>query len=172
MNDRSRALAVLTSVFLAGCIIGAFGFFLWTQRQPEMNPPRAGVGNIGPGGRGGMAEQRERYSQWFSKMLQLTPDQSRLVSQIMDQHRRQLDDLDKKYTPIFQQAAAPIQSEYAPKIKAVMDDTNRKISDILNADQKAKYTDWLKKMSEERKKRGLRNGRGFGSPPPGRPPQH
>jgi hypothetical protein len=171
MNDRSRALAVLTSVFLAGCIIGAFGFFLWTQRQPETTPPRAGMENIGPGGRGGMSEQRERMSQWFVKMLKLTPDQSRLVSQIMDQHRRQLDELDKKYTPIFQQAAAPIRIEYTPKIKAVMDDTNRKIADVLNADQKVKYSDWLKTMAEERKKHGPRNGRGFGAPPQGRPSQ-
>jgi Spy/CpxP family protein refolding chaperone len=169
MNDRSRALAVLTSVFLAGCIVGAFGFFLWTQRQPETIAQKTGVGNIGPGGRGG--EQRERMSQWFAKMLKLTPEQNRLVSQIMDQHRHQLDDLDKKYTPIFQQAATPIRAEYAPKIKAVMDDTNRKISDILNADQRAKYSDWLNKMAEERKKRGPRNGRGFGAPPPGRPSQ-
>jgi hypothetical protein len=158
MNDRPRALAVLISIFLAGCIIGAIGFFLWAKKQPESLPFRPNTGNfrMPPGGpRGG-----GRMNPWI-QMLQLSPEQEKSIMQIMQESNRQLDVLQKEYEPKYNS----VRAEHEPKIKVIIDDRNRKFSAVLNKDQKKRFEEFQKQF-EERRRHGPGGERGgFGRPP-------
>jgi hypothetical protein len=145
MNDRPRALAVLISIFVAGCIIGAIGFFLWAKKMPQAPPFRGNPSGF-PSARGG--PERPRLPQ----ILQLTPEQTTRFREIMEESRHQIE-------------ALWIDQE--PKIEAIRSETNRKLSKILNEEQKKKYDGFLKEMDQWRG-RGPRRERGFG--PPGPPP--
>jgi hypothetical protein len=159
MNNRPRALAVLISIFLAGGIIGvAMGFFFWAKKQPEPPPFRQNAGNfrMPPGGpRGG------RGNPW-TQMLQLTPQQEKSIMPIMLEANRQLDALQKKYEPRYNEVGA----EYEPQVRAIIDDRNRKFIAVLNEDQKKKFEEFQKRF-EERMGRGGPGGErgGFGRPP-------
>ncbi len=168
MNNRARALTVLLSVFFAGCIVGASGFFLWTKKHPEMNYSRqGGPQDFRPGGRGGGAGNREWFSKWFSQMLHLSTEQTKSVASIMEERRRRLDAIEKEYAPIY----GDVRAKHEPKVKAIISETNHKLSEILNEEQKKMFEDWLKKVEEMRGRGGPRRQGEFGPPPQGRPPQ-
>jgi hypothetical protein len=179
MNDRPRALTVLISIFLAGCIIGAaIGFFLWARRMPDFSQNRGGpqfFGTARPRGvQGGRPGGGPGGGQWLPELLKLTPEQSRRLMQVMEDFRDQLNDLriEQEKTSRYQQAMEEfrrLQAEQEPKIKAIETDTNRKISAILNKEQNNKFAEWQKQF-EERRNRGPRGGGGFGPPAP--PPQN
>jgi hypothetical protein len=157
MNDRPRALAVLISIFLAGCIIGAIGFFLWAKKQPEslpFRPPNAGNFRMPPGPRSGQANP-------WTQMLQLTPEQEKSIMQIMQEANRQLDALQKEYEPRYN----AVRTEHEPKIKAIIDDRNRKFSAVLNKDQKKKFEEFQKRFEEGRRRGPGGDRGGFGRPP-------
>jgi hypothetical protein len=158
MTDRPRALAVLISVFFAGCIIGALGFSVWARKHPEFPAIRATTPAIGSQRRGGGPRQ------WFFQMLQLTPEQEKLVSKIMDERRSRFDVLEKEYAPKYD----GLRAQQEPQAKAIMADVNNKISAVLNETQKKKFTE-MQKRFEERRGRGPRREGGFGMTPP--PPQ-
>ncbi len=162
MTDRPRALAVLISIFLAGCIVGATGFFLWAKKQPEslpFRPPNAGNFRRPPGPRGGPGNP-------WTQTLQLTPEQEKSVMGIMQESNRQLDALQKEYDPRY----SAVRAEHEPKIRAIIDDRNRKIAAVLNEDQKKKFEEYQKRF-EERMRRGPGGGRGgFGRPMAPPPP--
>ncbi len=147
MNDRPRALAVLISIFLAGCILGAIGFFLWARNMPQA-PPFHGRPE-GFGGMNGGRLERPRIPQ----ILQLTPEQLTGFRAIMEDSRREIE-------------ALWIDQE--PKIEAIRTETNRKLLEILNEDQRKKYQDFLKEM-EQWRGRGPRGPGDFG--PLGAPPR-
>jgi hypothetical protein len=175
MNDRPRALTVLVSIFLAGCIIGAIGFFLWVRRTPDFprvrgGPEAFGMGaNMGSRRGGGPGGPLARY-------LQLTPEQDSRYLQVMGESRNQLNALriEQEKSGRFQQLMEELRrlrTEQEPQIKAIEADTNRKITSILNEDQKKKFARWLKEFEEQRK-RGPRRDGGGGFGPPGPPGQN
>jgi hypothetical protein len=181
MNDRPRALTVLVSIFLAGCIIGALGFFLWARRTPDFPQVRGGPetfgmarrGSVGGGGPGG---------QWLPRLLQLTPEQNRRYMQVMEEFRNQLNALriEQEKTVRYKQLMDEfrrlrteqerLRTEQEPKIKAIESDTNHKISEILNEEQKKKFAEYVKEFEDWRKRGPRREGGGFG--PPGPPAQN
>jgi hypothetical protein len=146
MNDRLRALAVLISVFVAGCIIGAAGSFLWTKKAAP-NPPRQ---------RGENATYNRETDRARLPDLHLIPEQQARFNEIMAESRKQLD---------------TIRDEQEPKIKAIRDETNRKLFATLNEDQKRQFEQYLKSVQERRNRgprRGGGNGGGFRPPEPSR----
>jgi hypothetical protein len=155
MTDRPRALAVLISIFLAGCIVGAIGFFFWAKKQPESLPfrPNAASFRTPPGPRGGQGNP-------WTQMLQLTPEQEKSIMQIMQEADRQLDVLQREYEPRY----SAVKDEHEPKVRAILDDRNRKFTAVLNENQKKKFEEFQKRF-EERGRRGPGGGRGgFGRP--------
>jgi hypothetical protein len=117
MKDRPRALAVLISVFLAGCIIGASGFFLWAKKHPAPNAVSGNFqGGVRPGGPGDWPRQQEWFKSFFSQMLQLTPEQTRQMSQIMGERHDRLEVLDKKFEPMY----SSVRAEHEPLVRAII----------------------------------------------------
>jgi hypothetical protein len=162
MTDRPRALVVLISIFLAGCIIGAAAFFIWVKAQPESFPFSQNARNfrMPPGPRRG-----GRGNPW-TEMLNLKPEQEKSVNQIMQESNHQLDALQREYEPKYE----AVNAELEPKIRAIFDDRHRKIVTILDEDQKKKFEDFLKRF-EERRNRVPGGSRGGFGRPMGTPPR-
>jgi hypothetical protein len=149
MTDRPRALAVLISVFLLGCIIGAGGSYLWLEKTQDRARPTMQGFPSGPSPQG-----RQR----MQELLQLTPEQESQFGKIMAESRRQMDAVRAQDQPKIE----AIFTEQQPKIEAIAADTNRKVMSILNKDQQAKFESWWKEMG----------GRRRGSPHGGRETKH
>jgi len=132
MRDRPRALTVLISVFLVGCVLGAAGSFFWSRRTLQVFR-EALPGNP--------AFQRGHGHQKLSDLLQLTPEQEARFRQIMAESRKNLEAL---------------QEEQKPRLEAIRSETNRKITAILNEEQRERFTAFL----EETRKYGTRLPRG------------
>ena len=64
VTDRPRALAVLITVFLLGCLLGFAGSYFWFGKTPE---PQVAVRENGP--------PRIQKPPRLSELLQLTPEQ-------------------------------------------------------------------------------------------------
>jgi Spy/CpxP family protein refolding chaperone len=127
MNNRPRAVVVLISVFLAGCIIGATGSFYWLRKHPESLFRT----NMGP------------YRMWNQRQknpmedLKLTPQQEAGFKEIMDGMRKKLDGL---------------RMEQDHKFEAIRAETNQKLLAIMNEEQQKKFTEFIKQMEDARKR--------------------
>ncbi len=139
MTDRPRAIFILVCIFLLGGIAGAsVSYFLL---KSSMNSRAPGfVGNAppvrGPG--------RMQMGEW----LQLTPEQEARFREIMAESRRKLGEL---------------QKEQMPKIEAIRTETNRKLLEILNQEQREKFQSFLKEWESRRGR--MPGGRQFNMPP-------
>jgi hypothetical protein len=139
VNDRPRALAVLIAVFLLGGILGSAGTYFWLRKHPGLQIEAQRTNAPSAPGRARRPD-----------LLQLTPDQQARFGEIMTESRKQLDAL---------------RIEQIPKIEAIRSETNRRLSSILNEEQRKKFDAFLKEM-ESRRTRPSR-GRRFERPPDG-----
>jgi hypothetical protein len=144
VTDRPRALAVLITVFLLGCIIGSAGFYYWFEKKPNIP-----VAN----GRNGLPPGPPRQS--LPELLQLTPDQEKRYREIMSEAHKQHESLRREQEEMWDK----LRAEQAPKIKEIWAETNRKFSAILNEEQKERFDAFLKEMEAMRKRPP--RGRGF-----------
>jgi hypothetical protein len=142
VNDRPRALAVLISVLLAGCIIGAAASYFLIRAKPAL--VFRGFGGGAPFGRPQMGRPPARQ---IPETLKMNPEQQKQLNQIMEDWRKQLDLL---------------RSSQFAKFEETRSEANKKISAILNEEQRKEFELYLGKMEEERKnRRPPRMGRGF-----------
>ena len=160
MKDRPRALAVLISVFLLGCIIGSGGAYLWLRKSQnhERRDFQGQDFRRGPGpGR-----------QSFQAMLNLSDEQEKQFRQIMEDSSRQIQAVRQRYRPEIEGVFA----KQWPQIQAIMTATNGKLMSILNEEQKKSFESFLK-QAENRSRQNPFGGRGMGPrqefqpPPPG-----
>ena len=165
MTDRPRALAVLITVFLLGCIIGSAGFYYWFGRSQEIPDVPAASG------RGEPPQMPERPK---LPDLQLTPEQEERFREIMAESRKQTQPLIIER----QEMEKELRARQGPEFNEIWAETNRKFRDILTEEQKTQYDAFWKereeiwKEREEIRKRPPR-GRGFESRGRGnsKPPQ-
>jgi hypothetical protein len=148
VKDRVRALIVLFTVFVFGCFLGATGSYFWFAKYSKSPIARWENGPPPPHGRPRLPE-----------LLEMTRDQEVKFEEIIKESRRQLDAL---------------QMDQRPKIEAVLEATNQKISSILDEKQRIKYHASLQDLKKWRSREPHGGGR-FGPPPdfsgrmPGRP---
>ncbi len=147
MTDRPRALAVLITVFLLGCIVGSAGFYYWFGKS--RGTPDVPVAN----GRGGPPQLPERPK--LPEILQLTPEQEERFREIMLESRKQTEPLMIERQEMEHQ----LRAKQGPKINEIWAETNRKFMALLNEEQKAKYDAFLKERDSM--KRRPPRGRGF-----------
>jgi len=157
VTDRPRALAVLITVFLLGCIIGSAGFYYWFEKSQDVP----------------VVNERNRSSpgpprQSLPELLQLTPEQEKRYKEIMAEAWKQHQSLRSEQEEML----GALRDKQAPKIQEIWAETNRKFSEILNEEQKEKFDAFLKEMESIRKHpprgRGFesREPRGKGNPKP------
>ncbi len=115
MSNRTRAVAVLIAVLLAGCLLGSAGLRLWQKRSEEGH----GFSFLG---------RRPEVSNRFAQRLQLTAEQQAQLKVILEESRRQID---------------AGRAEMDRKMEGIRADTNRKIAAILTPEQRTKFEQFL-----------------------------
>jgi hypothetical protein len=138
VKDRIRALIVLIAVFIFGCFLGAAGSYFGFEKYYKSSLATREDGPPPPHGRPRLPE-----------LLGMTHDQEVRFKEIMKESRRQLDAL---------------QMEQRPKINAIREATDQKISSILDKKQQIKYQTFLEELKKWRS-RNPHDGGGFGPPP-------
>jgi hypothetical protein len=137
VKDRVRALIVIFAVFVFGGLLGATGSYFWFAKYSKSPIAARENGPPPPHGRPRLPE-----------LLEMTRDQEIKFEEIIKESRRQLDAL---------------QSDQLPKIEAVREATNQKISSILNEKQQQKYLSFLEELKKWRSREP--HGGRFGPPP-------
>jgi hypothetical protein len=138
VKDRMRALIVLVAVFVFGCFLGATGSYFWFAKYSQFPNAMRETGPPPPHGRPRLPE-----------LLEMTHAQEVQFGEIMKESRRQLDAL---------------QMDQRPKIEAVLEASNQKISSILDEKQLIKYQAFLKELKKWRSREPRGGGR-YGQPP-------
>jgi len=141
VKARLRAIAVLITVLLLGCLIGAAGSWLrygkYTRVQADERQEELPV----------LTQHNE---QRLPELLGMTSEQEAQFEDVMKESRQELDAMSR---------------EQRLKIDAVIADANRKIRSILNDEQKTRLEKSLEDVNR-RREHGSRGERGFGSPSP------
>ena len=143
MNARVRALAVLIAVFLLGCSVGFLSYHLVRSKMPAN-----GLGLFGPTGAAGnrTTPGRDRGGPRLRQVLNLSPSQQAQFDSIVKEFRPQFDAVhaeeEKKLEPVRAEMDPKfdaVRAEMAPKFDALRAEMYRRISSILNEDQKTKF---------------------------------
>jgi hypothetical protein len=123
MSDRLRALTVLVAVFLLGCMVGATCFLVWGGKVVAAR-----------GSRGEPFSRGDRPMRLVER-LQLSPDQEAVVRTILAESRKQMD---------------AVRAESTPRTAVIRADMDKKISAVLNDEQKKKFDEFRKEMESRR----------------------
>jgi Spy/CpxP family protein refolding chaperone len=140
MVSRYARRTLLAGVLAVSCCA------LWAQNDA---PPAGEMGR-----RGG---NPERELQRLTQVLSLTPDQQTQVKGLLAERRQKMEELRKNADASGQ--ATPPSREQA---EAIRNDTDTKISALLNNDQKGKFA----ALQQERKARMQQRQGGDAPPPP------
>jgi hypothetical protein len=131
-NARLEAAALVFVVFVLGLLLGGVGSHVWDERV-QGNGRSAAQTNTKP--------TRDQVVNSLTQRLQLTPDQQKQVSVVIDDTRAkwqvQFAQADAEHEQIRQQARASIRA-------------------LLTPDQQVKYDDYMKQLDEQRKKETAR----------------
>ncbi len=146
MTQSKSRMFMRRGLLLAGILFATCGA-LWAQNDA---PP------AGPMHRRGTPEHE---LQQLSQTLSLTADQQTQVKAILAERRQKMEALRNPSagTDAASQPAAPHQ-----QMKQIRDETDAKITALLNDDQKAKFAAW----QQQRKERMERHEGHDGPPPP------
>ena len=133
--------ALMAAVLLAGsCAV-------WAQADQPPGPPDGQMRGRGP--------NAERELGRLTQTLSLTPDQQTQVKALLQERRGKMEALRSGENPPSRE-----------QMQAIRKDTDAKISELLNDDQKTKFAAWQQRMQG----RGPGGGPGGEQPPPP-PPQ-
>jgi len=150
----------------ASCaLLGLCSLTLQAQSDASQGPPPGGGPHGQWRGRGGGPEQQLAR---LTKLLSLTPEQQTGVKTLLEQQTTQMMALRTK-TP-SESATPPTPEARAAERKqmdAIRDETDTKISALLNEDQKKTYADMLAKRKAAMARREAEGGDGPPPPPPG-----
>jgi Spy/CpxP family protein refolding chaperone len=92
----------------------------------------------------------------------MTPEQDARFKEIMMESWKQMEQLRKQSEPLWKQLDA-MRDDQMPKLEAIRTETNRKVTQILNPEQRQKFEEFLK-GAETMRRRPPRD-REFGPPP-------
>lgn len=140
------------TLLLAG-VLAVAGCALWAQNDA---PPA------------GQMRQRgfnpDREVEQLTRVLSLTADQQAQVRSLLVDQRQKMEALRKSSSSddASSQAALPSREQ----VEAIRNDTNTKITALLNDDQKTKFAVW---QQERRERMQQRRGQGGENPPPPAP---
>ena len=134
MNSRQNAIAVIIAILLTGCLLGAFGTWLLVQRTRN-------TVNINDG-----FNQRDYSIRVFDR-LQITSEQEAELAEILEESRKEILDC---------------RNELQNRMDKIRVETNEKIFEILDEDQRILFESQLHGMDPRRRGGGGRRDRGGG----------
>ncbi len=152
MNRWVAVVAVL-ALFLSGIAVGALATHLIAERPRVDGPQRGRPMGGGPPGFFSL----ERLEDW----LELTPDQVLRISDILDDSRKKSEE---------------IRHDVRPRLESLMDETKRRIDEVLTPEQRNRLTELRHRQGGRRVDRFLLGGEPHGprrrpGPDSGLPPQ-
>ena len=155
MNRNHLKMAVGTAL-LSLCACAAFG------QAPPPGPPDQG----GPPPRGERGGGPERQLRMLTQLLTLTPDQQTGVKAVLEQQNEQLRALRNK----AQSEAADGNTQEAmqtrrSQVEAIRNESNTKITALLDENQKKTFADWTAKRKAEMERRRQQGGEAAPPPP-------
>jgi Spy/CpxP family protein refolding chaperone len=150
MIQNSSRVFVWRGLFMAAILVVSCGA-LWAQNDAQSPGPMRG--------RGG---NPERELQQLTQVLSLSPDQQTQVKSLLTERRQKMEALRNSNSDTSSQGA-PSRRE---QMESIRNDTDTKITALLNDDQKTKFAAW----QQERKARmEQQQGGGPGGAPPPQP---
>jgi Spy/CpxP family protein refolding chaperone len=150
MIQNSSRVFLWRGLLMAAILVVSCGA-LWAQNDAQSPAPMRG--------RGG---NPERELQQLTQVLSLTPDQQTQVKGLLAERRQKMEALRNSSSDASTQAT-PSRRE---QMESIRNDTDTKISALLNDDQKTKFAAW----QQERKARMEQHqGGGPGGAPPPQP---
>jgi periplasmic protein CpxP/Spy len=150
MIQNSSRVFVRRGLLMAAILVVSCGA-LWAQNDAQSQSPMRG--------RGG---NPERELQQLTQVLSLTPDQQTQVKSLLAERRQKMEALRNSNSDASSQAT-PSRRE---QMESVRNETDTKITALLNDDQKTKFAEW----QQQRKARmEQRQGGGPGGAPPPQP---
>jgi Spy/CpxP family protein refolding chaperone len=140
------------TLILAGILAASCGALVAQNDSPPEGPPPNAMRGRGP--------NMERQLQMLTERLSLTADQQTQVKAVLIEQRQKMQELRKSSagTDASAQGGPPDRTQ----MEAIRNDSDTKITALLNDDQKTKYA----AMLQERKDRMARRGGGGDGPPP------
>jgi len=155
--NRNHWKMALGTALLSLCACAAFG------QAPPPGPPEPG----GPPPRGERGGGPERELHMLTQLLTLTPDQQTGVKAVLEQQNEQLKALRNK----TQSEAAGSDSQEAmqtrrSQVEAIRNESNTKITALLDENQKKTFADWTAKRKAEMERRRQQGGEPAAAPPP------
>ncbi len=128
-NNR-KALALIILVLFLGIALGAVGHSLFDRRvlgaRTEIQPqPRPNP---------------PRAVARLTNELNLTPEQQKQIGEILAETQRRFD---------------AIHDQINPQLYQVREESRDKIRQVLSAEQRPKFADYLKRVDEERRRRAV-----------------
>lgn len=128
LPERKRAALFVVLIFLCGAVGGAVGVNLW-QRMSVSAQPSQSV----PSPQSGSPSHTRHAVESFTKRLNLTPEQTQQLTQILDETRS-------------------AYRRHELEIESIRRQGNNRIRDILNAEQKARFDQMLTRAEEKRRR--------------------
>ncbi len=122
MNSRKSAIAVIIAVLLIGCLLGAFGIWLWGKRAQNAR------------------NMNDRYIQYDYSIrifdrLQITSEQEAKLEEILEESREEI---------------LACRTELQDRMDSIRAETNEKIAGILDEDQRSTFERLLKESESRR----------------------
>ena len=118
--ERKKATLFVVLIFLCGALTGAVTTNLWVKAQTSVRAARADSPSA----------TRVRSVEWFTQQLNLSPDQARQLTQILDETRTTFREKEGEIESIREQARN--------RIRAILDEVQRAKYEELRARQDRK----------------------------------
>ncbi len=135
MNSRKSAIAVMIAVLLIGCLLGAFGAWLWEKRTENA---------LNANGR----YIEHDYSIRIFERLQITSEQETMLQEILEESRREI---------------LACRAEMQDKMDVIRSNANEKIAAILDENQRSMFERLLKESELLRRESHHDRGRKINS---------
>jgi Spy/CpxP family protein refolding chaperone len=152
MIIKGSCVSLRRGLLIAG-ILAVTCSAVWAQNGSQAESQPAGQ----MGRRGGNLERQLKH---LTRMLSLTPDQQTQVKSLLAERRQKMAELRKSSSggDASAQAAPPSREQ----MQAIRNETDIKMSVLLNEDQKAKFAAW---QQERNARMERRQGSGGDNPP-------
>jgi hypothetical protein len=144
-DDRLRAFEVLIAVFLIGTILGATGIYIW-QKPSEQTPLAPGPKTFPPAN--GSPPQNMARPQ--VPEFNMTPEQEEQFGKILKETGEKMQALMNEQHQW--------EAKWFEKRREIWAENERKVREILNEEQRAKFDPWVEQLRKWRDRPPRRPG--------------
>jgi Spy/CpxP family protein refolding chaperone len=128
MKSKLSVILLWILVFLLGGVSGAVSHYLYREHLKALTP--------------GASPKPKDIVEGMALELKLDAQQKESLKAIMDQTRQRVHALNQQFRPQYE----AVNKQYKPQFEAIRNETDDKIRQILRADQRMRFEEFLKKI--------------------------